>query len=177
MERAVFIEDEVLALVQYTHDDDLDWHNCWLDIDTQKGYNVKSDYKPFDPAAVQEIERFPFWATIYSKAGGNFVGVVRLSPPPYDDCDLAIWIYKPYRGMGFGTRAFGLGVRYCFKVMGLQRIGAGCFEGNIASERMLMKVGFVRDAAGDIAEVDAFTGEMIVQRAFVLTKELFIRIS
>ena len=170
MERTVFIEDEVLSLVQYTHDDDMDWHHCWMDADTQRGYNVKFDHRTFDPSQRQDISRFPFWATIYDKKNRQFVGVVRLSPPPYDDCDLAIWIYKPYRKMGYGTRAFRLGVLYCIENLGLEKVGAGCYADNLASRKMLEKIGFVRAEESDNHETNVFTGEPIVQQAYVITK-------
>lgn len=170
MKRTIFIEDDILSLVQYTHEDDIDLYNCWLDIDTQKGYNVKSDNEPFDPSDTQDISNFPFWATIFDKVSGKFIGVVRLSPPPYDDCDLAIWMYKPYRNMGYGTRAFRLGVIYCLDYLGLENVGAGCYENNTASQKMLQKIGFVRDEKNDSHETDAFTNEPIIQQAFIIKK-------
>lgn len=171
MERPIFIEDELLSLVQYTHDDDIDMDNCWSDIDTQRGYNVKFDAEPYDESERQDISEFPFWATIFDKIHKRFIGVVRLSPPPYDDCDLAIWIYKPYRNMGYGTQAFALGVLYCFKQLGLEKVGAGCYENNTASQKMLKKIGFVRDEQNDSCETDVFTGNQIIQQSFVITEK------
>jgi len=173
MERSIFIEDEILSLVQYTRDDDVDWHNCWLDIETQKAYNIKSNNEPFDPAKAQDISQFPFWATVFDKQNERFIGVVRLSPPPYDDCDLAIWMYKPYRKKGYGTRAFYLGVKYCFDNLNLEKVGAGCYENNETSQKMLRKIGFIRDGKNDSHETDAFTGEPIVQQEFTITKNNF----
>jgi len=171
MKRPIFIEDDVLSLVQYTHEDDMDLYNCWLDIGTQKGYNVKFNNESFDPSKTQDISQFPFWATIYDRFNEKFVGVVRLSPPPYDDCDLAIWIYKPYRNMRYGSRAFRLGVMYCFHELQLEKIGAGCYEGNEASHKMLERIGFVREKENDSYETDVFTGKPIIQQAFIITKD------
>lgn len=173
MKRNILIEDGLLSLIQYTTEDDLDWHHCWSDIDTQKGYNVKLDNGAFPPSSTQEIAKYPLWATIFDKANKLPIGVVRLSPPPYDNCDLAIWIYKPYRNAGYGTRAFTLGIKYCFDNLGLEKVGAGCYENNEASQKMLKKIGFIRDEQHDNYEVDVFTGEEIVQQAFVITKDSF----
>ena len=179
MERKIFIEDTKLSLVQYTRDDDIDFYNCGRDIDTQKGFNYKRSDKPEiqDISSqfpfTQNIEDYPFWAAIFSKENKKFIGVVRLSPPPYNDCDLAIWIYKPYRYMGFGTRAFYLGTKYCFENLGIEVVGAGCYENNTASQKMLKKIGFIRDKQNDSHETDAFTGEPIIQEAFIITKNNF----
>ncbi len=175
MKRTVFIEDNTLSLVQYTRDDDMDLYNCTSDIDTQRGFNSKFDSE-FPPDAScfpfsQDISQFPFWAAIYDKINKNIVGVIRLSPPPYDDCDLAIWIYKPYRNMKYGTRAFRLGVIHCLDNMKLKKVGAGCYKSNAASRKMLSKIGFIRDEANDSHETDAFTGAPIMQQAYLITKK------
>ena len=41
------IEEDDLALAQYTHDDDHDMYLCWQDEQTQKGYNYVFD-QPFE---------------------------------------------------------------------------------------------------------------------------------
>lgn len=38
MKKQILIDNNEISLMQYTHDD-RDFYNCWLDIDTQKGYN------------------------------------------------------------------------------------------------------------------------------------------
>lgn len=104
---------------------------------------------------------------------GVSVGVIRLSPPPYHDCDLAIWIYSPFRNKGYGTKAFILGLRYCFSLIKLQTVGAGCYCDNYASQRMLQKIGFDRDVKNDINEINAFTGNLTLQLSYFISSEKF----
>jgi len=80
-------------------------------------------------------------------------------------------MYKPYRNMGYGTRAFRLGVRYCFDDLKLEKVGAGCYAGNEASHKMLEKIGFVRDKENDSHETDVFTGKPIIQQSYYITEK------
>ncbi|MBQ7299373.1 MAG: GNAT family N-acetyltransferase, partial [Clostridia bacterium] len=97
-------------------------------------------------------------------AGGVFVS------PPHVLPDLAIMIYRPYREQGFGTAAFTLAVNYCFDVMGLSELYAGCYEGNVRSRKMLAACGFVPHPEGNCEEVHFRTGEPIMQYDYIKTK-------
>jgi RimJ/RimL family protein N-acetyltransferase len=81
--------------------------------------------------------------------------------------DLALMIYKPYRGMGYGTRAFALGVRYCFEVLNLDTIFAGCYPHNTASMKMIEKCGFRPYPEDNQQEKHYLTGEDITQIGFI----------
>ena len=159
-------ENNRIAFVQYTHEDDCDMFACWQDRDTQKGYNYAFDGS-LDNLSSIDITDFPFWVVVVEKASDAKIGVLRLSSG--EEQDLAIWIYPNYRGMGYGTEAFSLAVDYIFRNMNLRRIYAGCYCDNKASLRMLEKVGFIRYPAGDQREQNCFTGEPTTQLSFVLT--------
>ena len=88
--------------------------------------------------------------------------------------DLAIWLYKPYRGKGFGTEAFRLALRYLFKTYGYEELSAGCYEDNEASQNMLSKVGFWRRPDRDEKEESCFTGELITQQEYRINYERLI---
>ena len=98
------IEDSRIGLAAYTHKDDKDMYACWQDIETQKGYNGVFN-QTFDEFIQYDIERFKFWVTVTDKQTSEKVGVLRLG---LDELcpDLAIWIYPPYRNMGYGTQSF-----------------------------------------------------------------------
>jgi RimJ/RimL family protein N-acetyltransferase len=81
--------------------------------------------------------------------------------------DLAIIVFKPYRGKGYGTRAFSLGVKYCFDVLSLDYIFAGCYPHNISSMKMLQKCGFQPHPEGNQNEKHYLTGEDIIQLDFI----------
>ena len=85
--------------------------------------------------------------------------------------DLSIRIFKPYRNQGFGSMAFALGAKYCFDILGYEKIYAGCYPDNIKSMRMLEKCGFVPHPEGNIAEKHYITGEPFTQLDFVLYKK------
>jgi RimJ/RimL family protein N-acetyltransferase len=173
VDRSDFIENIELSLVKYSHDDDRGMYECWLDIDTQKGYNGVFD-ESFEKFQKEYISRFHFYSSIIEKKSKKIIGAVRLSPPEYEP-DLAIWIFKSYRNKGYGYKAFSLGLRYCFNKLKLEKVGAGCYENNVASMRMLEKIGFVRDCLGDICEIDVFDKFQIKQLNYVLTKDIFIK--
>ena len=165
----MFIEDEKISLVQYTHNDDKDMYQCWLDIGTQKGYNFRLDMS-YDDFCKSDIDRYPFWVTIIDKYMEQRIGVIRLGLD--EICpNLAIWIYPNYRGNGYGTRAFGLALKYIFSHFKFEEISAGCYEDNMCSMKMLEKIGFIRYLDGDEKEENVFTGEEICQLEFKITKE------
>lgn len=172
MERVIFIENDEISLVKYTHDDDKAMYECWLDIDTQKGYNGIF-YESFEEFHKEDISKFHFYSSIIDKKSGEIVGAVRLSPPKYEP-DLAIWIFKPYRNKGYGYKAFSLGLQYCFNELKLDKVWAGCYENNIVSRNMLEKIGLVRDQSGDVTEIDVFNNKEIKQLSYVITKEKII---
>lgn len=170
-------ENNRIAFVHYTHEDDCDMFACWQDRDTQKGYNYAFDGSLVNLSSI-DITAFPFWVVVVDKDNGAKIGVLRLSSGA--EQDLAIWIYPNYRGMGYGTEAFSLAVDYIFRNMNLRKIYAGCYCDNKASLRTLEKVGFVRYPAGDQQEENCFTGEPTTQLSFVKTnavntKDLILR--
>lgn len=165
----MFIEDEKISLVQYTHNDDKDMYECWLDNGTQKGYNFIFDIS-YDDFCTSDIDRYPFWVTIIDQHTEQRVGVIRLG---FDVIcpDLAIWIYPEHRSKGYGTRAFELALKYIFTHFEFKEISAGCYEDNICSMKMLEKIGFIRYPDGDEKEESVFTGEEICQLEYRIAKE------
>lgn len=172
MGKIIFIENNEIALEKYTHDDDKAMYECWLDVDTQKGYNGIF-YDSFEEFHKEDISKFHFYSLIIDKKSGKKVGTVRLSPPKYEP-DLAIWIFKPYRNKGYGYKAFSLGLQYCFNELQLDKVWAGCYENNIVSRKMLEKIGLVRDQLGDVTEIDVFNNKEIKQLSYVITKDKLI---
>ncbi len=168
MNRKIYISNDILNLSEYIVDpDDIDLYNCWLDPETQTGYNHKFT-KSFEEFREGEIKS-RFIATIMRCADNACIGSVFVSP---ENClpDLAIMMYKPYRNQGFGTMAFSLGVKYCFETLKLDKIFAGCYEDNVASMKMLKKCGFQPHPEGNQNEKHYLTGENIIQYDFVVYK-------
>lgn len=162
----IYITDGYISLAEYDKSiDDTDCFNCWRDADTQKGYNSKCS-QTFEEYRNRPI-RSRFIATIIRCSDNARIGSIFVSPadmPP----DLAFMIYAPYRNQGYGKAAFALGVKYCFDVLKLDRIYAGCYEDNLASMKILNACGFVPHPEGNQSEKHYLTGEHIIQYDFVL---------
>ncbi len=72
----------------------------------------------------------------------NFIGAIELRlDREIENGELGFWIGKPYWGCGYCTEAAKAVVAYSFKVLKLDRICAYHFEKNLASGRVLQKIG------------------------------------
>ncbi len=166
MERQAYISDGTVALVEYVDArDDAGCYRCWLDPDTQRGYNhnVTETFEEFAQGSIQSR----FAATIVRLMDGAHIGYMFLSTDESAP-DLAIMLDRAYRGQGYGSAAFSLGARYCFEAFPVPALYAGCYEDNAPSLAMLKKCGFVPHPEGNQAEKHFLTGEDIVQMDFVL---------
>lgn len=165
MERKIYITDGFVALCEYRKEtDDMDFYHCWKDQDTEKGYNLIRT-ETFEEFANHSI-RSRFIATVVRCSDNACVGIIFVSPD-HTLPDLAIMLYPPYRGQGYGTADFSLGVQYCFETLKVDRLHAGCYESNTASMAMLKKCGFQPHPEGNVNEKHYLTGEDIVQYDFV----------
>ncbi len=161
-----YITDNTVALAAYDPAlDNADCYACWWDEETQQAYNSRPS-ETFEEYQNRPI-RSRFLATIIRCADNARIGSIFLSPEGTEP-DLAIMLYRPYRKMGYGTLAFSLGLRHCFETFGFEKIYAGCYEGNVASSRMLKKCGFVPHTKGNVAEKHYLTGEPITQYDYVI---------
>lgn len=71
------------------------------------------------------------------------VGTVVVRPNPNGfRADIGIWLGKQFQGKGYGTEALRLAVEYGFGKMGLRKLEALVFTGNVASRRVFEKNGF-----------------------------------
>ncbi|MDO5294966.1 MAG: GNAT family protein [bacterium] len=169
------IEDRYLKLVPYTHDDDKAMYKCLKDKATQLGFNyiVTESFQEFSSI---DLDFYPFWAVIIHKKSNQKIGCLRLSPFKSNP-DLSIWIYKQYRRKGLGTRAYMLGLTYCFETLHLSEVVAGSYEYNEASRHILAKLGFKRVPSHDLNERSVITGKPIKQIAYQLDKSTFESLS
>ena len=168
MDRKIYIKNTVLSLAEYySQIDDKSHYECWKDPVTQEGYNYKiSD--SLDEFCSRPI-RSRLLAVIIRNEDNTPLGIVSLSPEGSQP-DLAIMLYKPYRGKGYGTNAFALAAKYCLEAFNLNCLYAGCYENNEISRKMLKTCGFVSHPEGDSHETHYLTGEPIIQHDYVLHK-------
>ena len=168
MIRKKYISNETVSLVEFLDEDIREYYNNWFDSETQSGFNMvlSQSYEEY----LQRDRKQRWLASIVLNDSQQAIGVIALSPstsPP----DLAIWIYRGHRGKGYGTIAFKLGIEYCFDVLRLDCIYAGCYEHNDISKKMLAKCCFKRHPNGDCEEQHFLTKEPVMQFDFVLYKK------
>jgi ribosomal-protein-alanine N-acetyltransferase len=60
---------------------------------------------------------------------------------------MGYFLLEPYWGYGYATEAARLMIGYCFTVLKLHKVTAGCDAGNLASERVMIKCGMKRTAS------------------------------
>lgn len=160
--RTIYLSDCVVALAENIEEDDPALYACWCDPDTERGYNHRRTGTYEEYCA---HENPPGWgAVILRICDETPIGAVMFSS---ENADLAIMLYPGFRGMGYGTRAFMLGMRYCAETLQLDHVYAGCYPDNHASLKMLARCGFVPHPEGNLREKHYLTGEEITQLDFV----------
>lgn len=90
--------------------------------------------------------------------------------PPRTEAGLG-YIFDPaYAGHGYATEAVSAMVAYAFDRLGVRRITAGCFADNLASVRILEKVGMRREQHGigdswhaELGWVDGYTYALLAE--------------
>jgi RimJ/RimL family protein N-acetyltransferase len=90
--------------------------------------------------------------------------------PPRTEAQLGYVFDPAYGGHGYATEAVTAMVAYAFDRLGVRRITAGCFAGNLASVRILEKVGMRREQHGvgdswhaELGWVDGYTYTLLAQ--------------
>lgn len=90
--------------------------------------------------------------------------------PPRTEAHLG-YIFDPaHGGHGYATEAVSAMVAYAFDRLGIRRITAGCFADNLASVRILEKVGMRREQHGvgdswhaELGWIDGYTYAMLAE--------------
>jgi len=163
--RKIFFSNEQFSLGEYiTELDSAKHYECWLDEETQDGYNYKVDftYEEF----VTAPERLRMEAVVIRKSDSAIIGVVTLSPEDFLP-DLAIMLYPKYRGLGYSTPVYQMALDYCFEAFDLKEIYAGCYEDNPKSLKMILNCGFEPHPETDSHEIHYITGLPRAQKDFI----------
>lgn len=88
-------------------------------------------------------ERIPFAAELPDE---GVIGAVALRlDAEHERAELGYWFGRPYWGMGYATEACRAVVRYGFGELGVRRIYARHLPENVASARVLEKLGMVKE--------------------------------
>ncbi|MGB9598671.1 MAG: GNAT family N-acetyltransferase [Minisyncoccales bacterium] len=75
------------------------------------------------------------------------IGVISLENIDFEHKhgELGYWLGKKYRGKGIMTEAGKLVLNFAFEKLKLHRVDAGVFSDNIASQKVLKKLGFKKE--------------------------------
>ena len=169
MDRKKYIENDVICLAECFESDNKILYESWNENDTVWGYNWKMPYSFDEYRNIfkndNNSDKWRWGAVIIRLKDNEIIGRIGISAGLPD---LTITIFKPYRNQRYGIMAFSLGVRFCFEVLKLEKIYAGCYEDNISSRKMIEQCGFKRNPEGDDIEPHIFTGEDRLQLDFVI---------
>ena len=95
---------------------------------------------------VREDVAYPFF--VFSTRDNQLMGGLTLSNVRRgvsQACTLGYWVGLPYARMGHMTASLRAVVPFVFDTLGLHRIEASCLPANVASMRLLEKLGFRRE--------------------------------
>jgi ribosomal-protein-alanine N-acetyltransferase len=80
---------------------------------------------------------------------GRHIGNIKIGPirKHHNYADLSYFIGdRDFWGRGYATEAIQLAIRLGFERLGLHRLQAGTYSGNVGGARARVKAGFIRDA-------------------------------
>lgn len=107
-----------------------------------------------------QSREYPFAITIKEgRTKGALIGIVAIIPRrPHKKAEIGYWIGLPYWSQGYCTEAAARIVAFGFEEFEYQRMYAHCFSRNIASARVLEKIGMTREGClrQDIYKWDRF---------------------
>lgn len=94
----------------------------------------------------EAAERGDSQALAMTEKGGDLVGAVALAIAQAQlRAELGYWVAVPHWGRGYATEAAAAMVDYAFGTLGLRRVVAHCLTRNVASARVMEKVGMQRE--------------------------------
>jgi [ribosomal protein S5]-alanine N-acetyltransferase len=102
-------------------------------------------------AATQQSPRTTYYFAVVNRSDGTYIGEIgyRINLRTDRGCraDLGYFIRKPYWRRGIITEAGHAVLRDAFEERDIRKMTAGCLAENVASERVLLKLGFAKEAA------------------------------
>lgn len=135
-----------LSELQYSHLDDL--MDLWGNAEVMKYCGGAGSRK-------QEENSLMFYLRMYEENGfspylvklietDEMIGVCGFNPPSFEhDAELMYHFKREYWGQGYATEAAIGCLEYARKSLSIKRIGASIDPANLASRKVLEKIGFV----------------------------------
>lgn len=156
------------------HDDDVDRILEYRNLREVTYWLLRTDV---DPAPFRDVWRRaakdPDDHSVAAVVDGVVIGTVSLSvvdgmgqpgAPQRTEASLGYVFDPAYGGRGYATEAVTAMIHHAFDRLGVRRVTAGCFAGNVASVRLLERIGMRREQHGvgdswhaELGWVDGYT--------------------
>lgn len=112
--------------------------------------DTRSNLKVSIEEQLRGKDREKYYFAIEEKQTTNYVGQIGFDIKAKNEnggiCDLGYFIHKRYWGLGYTTEAAGKLIDYIFNNFNFHKIETGCSKNNCASERVMIKCGFCKEA-------------------------------
>jgi uncharacterized protein (DUF952 family)/RimJ/RimL family protein N-acetyltransferase len=114
--------------------------------------------------------------TVIEESSGRPVGSASLRPDAERfRGDIGLWIGIPYQGLGYGTLVVRKLLHYGFAELGMEKIEASVFVGNLASRRIFENNGFTLE--GTIRKAVRKRGQALDEWLLGITRQDFEKIT
>ncbi len=150
--KAVFIEGQRIRLCVLDPKADLSAYERWVNDSETTEYMGIGRYPLSKTKLAEYIKRYnasqDFLLGIFLKEDGRHIGNITLHyiDKQNNSAEIGILIgEKDYRGRGYGYEAVAVLVAHAFNRLGLHKLTTGMIVGNVASQRMFEKAGFVQE--------------------------------
>lgn len=133
----------------------------WVDVHKYASQQLVCQYQPWGPNSEEESEEFVkqvivdakkkprsrFVFAIILRGNGNMIGAAELNIQDYSNKigEMGYIINPDFWGMGYATEAAKLVIEFSFKNFNLHRIYATCDPRNVASSKVLEKIGMTKE--------------------------------
>jgi RimJ/RimL family protein N-acetyltransferase len=139
----VKLEDEEILLRPFGEDDILAIVAACQDPEIPRWTGVPSPYTEDDARGfLLQVEETAFAITDHRT--GELIGAIGVREVEAN-AQIGYWVKREARGRGVATRALGLVSRWAFDELGAGRVQLFTEPGNVASQRVAEKAGFVRE--------------------------------
>ena len=111
------------------------------------GPNSEEDTKNFIKRSIEQGHKVPrksFEMPIVLKETQSIIGCMRISNLAFKKADIGYWIRRDLWGKGFATEAVIEVIKFGFQELGMNKICATTAPENLASIRVLEKIGMVK---------------------------------
>jgi RimJ/RimL family protein N-acetyltransferase len=162
-------------------DEDIDRILTYRNLPEVSRWLLRTEVEPTSfRQAWQRAAEDPYDHSVAVTLDGVVIGTVSLDVvdgmgqpgmPPRTEAQLGYVFDPAYGGRGYATEAVMAMVAHAFDRLGVRRITAGCFADNLASVRVLEKVGMRREQHGvgdswhaELGWVDGYTYALLAEQ-------------